>query len=135
MKVSKEIQLGETSFTISKFFIPLYNCFFFSVYEAIFLSSWDPPSQVAPLKRLLFYSPLWVMSSFARPQQSNHNSENELLYFVENATGCQIELTRLKRLLKIDYETAPFTFFRDNVNENHFVTEREWTSCGGVVKN
>ena len=89
MKVSKEIQLGETSFTISKFFIPLYNCFFFlCTIEAIFLSSWDPPSQVAPLKRLLFYSPLWVMSSFARPQQSNHNSENELLYFVENATGC-----------------------------------------------
>ena len=88
MKVSKEIQLGETSFTISKFFIPLYNCFFFSLYEAIFLSSWDAPSQVAPIMRFLFYSPLWVMSSFARPQQSNHNSENELLYFVDNATGC-----------------------------------------------
>ena len=29
MKVSKEIQLGETSFTISEIFIPLYNCFFF----------------------------------------------------------------------------------------------------------
>ena len=36
MKVSKEIQLGETSFTISEFFIPLYNCFFFSVRGNIF---------------------------------------------------------------------------------------------------
>lgn len=36
MKVSKEIQFGETSFTISKFFIPLYNCFFFCVRGNIF---------------------------------------------------------------------------------------------------
>lgn len=95
------------------------------MYVPVFLSSWDAPSQVAPLMRLLFYSPSWVISSFARPQQSTHNSENGLLYFVDNARGCYIEVKRLKRLLKIDYETTPFTFFRDNVNENHFVTERE----------